>query len=72
MRGFSAYRISPVLSKSLVVIQFTICIVLIISALVINKQMHYINNASMGFDKDQVVLLQIAVRLDGEGKKQMY
>ncbi len=58
MRGLSAYRISPVLSKSLVVIQFTICIVLIISALAINKQMRYINQASMGFDKDQVVLVQ--------------
>lgn len=58
MRGFSAYRISPVLSKSLVVLQYTICIVLVISALVINKQMHYINNTSMGFDKDQVVVVQ--------------
>jgi putative ABC transport system permease protein len=58
MRGFSTYRISPVLSKSLVVLQYTICIVLVISALVINKQMHFINATSMGFDKDQVVLLQ--------------
>lgn len=58
MRGFSAYRISPVLSKGLVVLQYTICIVLVISALVINRQMHYINDSSMGFDKDQVVLLQ--------------
>lgn len=58
MRGFSAYRINPVLSKSLVVLQYSICIVLVISALVINKQMHYINNASMGFDKDQVIVVQ--------------
>jgi len=58
MRGFSTYRISPVLSKSLVVLQYTICIVLVISALIINKQMHFISATSMGFDKDQVVLLQ--------------
>ncbi|WP_428331291.1 ABC transporter permease [Mucilaginibacter sp.] len=58
MRGFSAYRISPLLSKSLVVLQFTICVILVISTLAINKQMHYVNNSSMGFDKDQVVILQ--------------
>lgn len=58
MRGFSAYRINPVLSKSLVVLQFTICVILVISALAINKQMRFINEANMGFDKDQVLLLQ--------------
>jgi putative ABC transport system permease protein len=58
MRGFSAYRISPVLSKSLVVLQYAICIVLVISALVINRQMRFISQTSMGFDKDQVVVLQ--------------
>jgi len=58
MRSFSAYKISPGLSKSLVVLQYTICIVLIISALVINKQMRFLNNADMGFDKSEVVVLQ--------------
>jgi putative ABC transport system permease protein len=58
MRSFSAYRISPGLSKSLVVLQYTICIVLVISALVINKQMRFLNNADMGFDKNEVVVLQ--------------
>jgi putative ABC transport system permease protein len=58
MRGFSAYRINPILSKSLIVIQFTVCVILVISSLVINKQMRFINKTEMGFDKDQVVLLQ--------------
>ena len=58
MRGFSAYRINPVLSKGLVILQFTICVVLVISTLAINKQMSYINETNMGFDQDQVVLLQ--------------
>jgi putative ABC transport system permease protein len=58
MRSFSAYKINPILSKFLIVIQFSICIILIISALVINKQMHFINNADMGFDKDQVLILK--------------
>ncbi|MGZ3871765.1 MAG: ABC transporter permease [Mucilaginibacter sp.] len=58
MRGFSIYRINPVLSKILVVLQYTICIVLVISALAINKQMNYVNETSMGFDKEQVIVVQ--------------
>jgi putative ABC transport system permease protein len=57
MRSFSAYKINPVLSRLLIIIQFSVCVVLIISALVINRQMHYVNDASMGFDKDQVLIL---------------
>ncbi len=57
MRSFSAYKINPVLSRLLIILQFAVCVVLIISALVINRQMHYVNNASMGFDKDQVLIL---------------
>jgi putative ABC transport system permease protein len=70
MRGFSSYKISPVLSRSLVVLQYTICIVLVISALVINKQMHYINNASMGFDKDQVIVVQNPYNWDQKVSRQ--
>ncbi|HVW95067.1 MAG TPA: ABC transporter permease [Mucilaginibacter sp.] len=58
LRGFSTYRISPLLSKSLVVVQFSICVILVISALVINRQMHYINAADMGFDKDLVIRIE--------------
>jgi len=58
MRGFSAYRINPFLSKSLIILQFTICIIMVISALAITKQMHFINNADMGFDKDEVLMIQ--------------
>jgi len=58
MRGFSAYRINPLLSKGLVVFQFTICVILVISALAINKQMRYINQTDMGFNKDEVVVIE--------------
>jgi len=58
MRSFSAFRLNPALSKGLVVIQFAVCVILIISAMVIKKQMKYINQASMGFDKDQVLVIQ--------------
>ncbi|OKS85964.1 ABC transporter permease [Mucilaginibacter polytrichastri] len=58
MRGFATYRINPVMSKVLVIMQFTICVVLIITTLVIGKQMKFVNTAQMGFDKDQVVLIR--------------
>ncbi|WP_432328431.1 FtsX-like permease family protein [Mucilaginibacter sp. P25] len=58
MRGFSAYRISPVLSKSLIVVQFGVCVLLVISSLIINKQMHFVSQTEMGFDKDQVVVVE--------------
>lgn len=58
MKSFSAFRLNPALSRVLVTVQFGICIMLIISALAINKQMHYISTADMGFATDQVVLLQ--------------
>jgi putative ABC transport system permease protein len=57
MRSFSAYKLNPLLSKLLVVIQFTICTILIISTLVINKQIHYVNQTDMGFNKDQVLIV---------------
>ncbi|MDB4901470.1 MAG: FtsX-like permease family protein [Mucilaginibacter sp.] len=58
MRGFSAYRINPFLSKSLVVLQFTICIIMVISTLAINKQIHFLNETNMGFNKDEVLMLR--------------
>jgi putative ABC transport system permease protein len=47
-----------VLRNSLVVFQFTASIMLIIGTTVIYNQMHYILKQKVGFDKDQVVILQ--------------
>jgi putative ABC transport system permease protein len=58
MRSFSTFRLNPTLSKGLVIVQFAICVVLIISSLVIYKQMQFVNKTNMGFDKDQVVVIQ--------------
>jgi putative ABC transport system permease protein len=58
MRGFSAYKINPVLSKSLIVVQFGVCVVLVISSLIINKQMRFVSQTEMGFDTEQVVIIE--------------
>jgi putative ABC transport system permease protein len=48
------------LRKTLVVVQFTISIVLIIGALVIAQQIRYIQSAKLGFNKDQVLIVRNA------------
>ncbi len=44
----------------LVVFQFTVSIVLIIGTLVVYKQLNYIQNKNLGFNKDQVVIVKKA------------
>jgi len=56
--GISAGSKSSVLRNSLVVFQFSASIILIISTVVIYNQMHFILNRKVGFDKDQVVVIQ--------------
>jgi len=46
------------LRNGLVVFQFTASIILIISTTIIYNQVHYLLNKNVGFDKDQVMLIQ--------------
>ncbi len=46
------------LRSGLVIFQFTASIILIICALVVNKQMTYLLDAKLGYDRDHVILLQ--------------
>ncbi|MES2277633.1 MAG: ABC transporter permease [Bacteroidota bacterium] len=45
--------------QSLVVVQFSISVLLIIGTIVIMKQMDYVKNKQMGYDKEQVVVIPI-------------
>jgi len=49
---------SSPLRSSLVIFQFTISIILLIGTMVIEKQMNFILNKKIGFDKEQVLLIQ--------------
>ncbi|HYC86340.1 MAG TPA: ABC transporter permease [Chryseosolibacter sp.] len=48
------------LRKSLVVVQFTISVVLIIGAIIIMEQMNYIQSVNLGFDKERVLVINNA------------
>lgn len=57
-RGFK----NDVIRRGLIVFQFSISIVLIISALTIQRQLKYLNDKDLGFDKEQIVILPIFLR----------
>lgn len=67
LKGLTA-RSRPVLRSSLVIFQFTISITLIIGTIVVNKQMDYLLNKKLGFDKDQVLLLEGTQTLDQQAQ----
>lgn len=50
---------SSILRIVLVSLQFTVSIVLIIGTLIVHKQLNYIRNSKLGYDKDNVVALRI-------------
>jgi putative ABC transport system permease protein len=47
------------LRKGLVVFQFSISVVMIIATMVLIMQVHYVNNKDLGFNKDQLVVVDI-------------
>lgn len=47
------------LRKTLVVVQFVLSIVLIITSVVIFRQVNYIKNKNLGFDRDQVITFRM-------------
>jgi putative ABC transport system permease protein len=57
------------LRSTLVVFQFTTSIILIIGTFVIYRQMQYILNKDLGFEKDQVLMIQGANTLGKQGVK---
>src|SRR6185503_11938016 len=57
---------NSVLRNGLVIFQFTTSIILIIGTLVIYKQTHFMLNKKVGFDKDQVLLIEGTNTLDNK------
>lgn len=61
MKGkFSGHAKSAWLRNGLVVFQFFISIVLIIGTLVVGEQMEYMQNKSLGYDKDKILVVERA------------
>lgn len=58
LKSFQTFRISPRFSRVLVVFQFSCCVLLMMVAFVIDRQMEYISHKNLGFDKDQVLVIR--------------
>jgi putative ABC transport system permease protein len=54
------------LRSTLVVVQFAISIVLIVGTIVVRQQLSYVQNKELGFDKEQVLVVDNAWLLRGE------
>lgn len=58
-KGASAGK-SGLLRKALVVVQFSISVILIVSTVVVYQQLNYMQNKSLGYDKDQMMILNVS------------
>jgi putative ABC transport system permease protein len=56
---FNTMKGKPVLRNVLVTFQFFISVVLIVSTIIIIRQLDFLNSKSLGFDKDNVVLVEL-------------
>ena len=57
-QGITQLNSRSYLRKALIVFQFTVSLIFIIGTLVIGRQIHYVLNIDLGFDKDAVVVLR--------------
>lgn len=57
LKSFRTFKINPNFSKVLVVLQYTASVVLMMCAFIINRQMHFIKDKDLGFDKEQVLII---------------
>jgi len=64
LRQRATYKLNPVLSKVFLTLQYTSCIVLIVFAIVIARQMAFVYNKDLGFDKAQVLFVENPFRAD--------
>ena len=54
---------SSLLRKLLVVVQFTISVILIVSTVVVYQQLSFIQNKNLGYDRDQMMILGVSRQL---------
>ncbi|QHT70848.1 FtsX-like permease family protein [Rhodocytophaga rosea] len=58
IKGSRTYRINPWFSKILLLVQYSMCLFLVSSSLIMYNQMRYISEKDLGFDKEQVLILE--------------
>lgn len=69
-RGTSTHHLS--LRKILVVSQFALSVILIVSAIIIQQQIHYVLNRSLGFDKEHILYTPVKGELGDDTHYQSF
>ncbi len=59
LKGFHIYEKRSYLRSSLVVIQFSLALAMIVSTLVVSQQLMYIKNKDIGFNKEHILLIDM-------------
>lgn len=62
LKGYASSEPAKFFRMSLVVMQFTFSIILIVGSIVIHNQLHFLQNKNLGFDKDH--LIDVALKND--------
>ena len=57
LKGSKTYRFNPAFSNVLVLVQYSLCLFLLTCAVVMQRQMRYIARKDLGYDKQQVLVL---------------
>ncbi|QHT69249.1 FtsX-like permease family protein [Rhodocytophaga rosea] len=58
LKGSRTYRINPWFSRILLLVQYSMCLFLVSSSLIMYGQMRYISEKDLGFDKEQVLIVR--------------
>lgn len=67
-KGFNFTGGNNLLRKTLIVLQFSISVFLIIYTVIISQQMNFLQNKNLGYDKDHVVVLPIDRKISEQYK----
>ncbi|MEZ5039430.1 MAG: ABC transporter permease [Saprospiraceae bacterium] len=71
LRGNQTYRFKPRFTKIAVVLQYSLAVFLIVSSLTMFQQMRFLNQKDLGYEKDQLIVLQSHTGWDDEGERLM-
>ncbi len=71
LKGLSNFQFKPRLTKGLLVVQYSLSIFLIISSVIMFKQMDYISGKDLGYNEDQVLFIPTHTGWNEEGTKLM-
>lgn len=69
LKGQQQLKVRTGLTRVLVVLQYSLTLFLIVSSLLMNRQMRYISEKDLGYNQDQVVVISTHVGWDDEGER---